>query len=99
MYKIVENELQKLFQRVSTQNITLSITDKAMEQLVNDSYSDKFGARPLRKVLREQLEDPLAIGLITGEFSQGDKLEMDFIRGKFTIQPLEHKNGILQTVE
>jgi len=57
--------------------MTLTITDAAVELLVDEGYDEKFGARPLKRAIQKFLEDPLSEKILTAEFTAGDEIEVD----------------------
>jgi ATP-dependent Clp protease ATP-binding subunit ClpC len=63
--------------RLSEQFITLELTDAAKDRIAERGYDPDFGARPLRRVMQEMLQDPLAEGLLKGDFRPGDRLLAD----------------------
>lgn len=63
--------------RLSEQFITLELTDAARDLIAARGYDPDFGARPLRRTLQEMLQDPLAEGLLKGEFRSGDRVLVD----------------------
>ncbi|MFJ8265558.1 ATP-dependent Clp protease ATP-binding subunit [Peribacillus asahii] len=60
LLQIVELMLQELYTTLGTQQLSLEVTDAAKEKLVELGYNPSFGARPLRRVIQEQLEDGIA---------------------------------------
>ena len=69
MKKILKLELQKLAARLKSAHITLSLDKKATEFLVEKGYDSALGARPLRRVVQEYVEDPLADLVLAGKAS------------------------------
>src|SRR5579885_1571932 len=63
--------------RLSEQFIKLEVTDAARDRIAERGYDPDFGARPLRRVLQEMLQDPLAEALLRGEFQAGDRVLVD----------------------
>ncbi len=63
--------------RLSEQFIQLEVTDAARDRIAERGYDPDFGARPLRRVLQEMLQDPLAEALLRGEFQAGDRVLVD----------------------
>jgi ATP-dependent Clp protease ATP-binding subunit ClpC len=63
--------------RLSEQFITLELTDAAKDLIAERGYDPDFGARPLRRTLQTMLQDPLAEGLLKGEFCSGDRVLVD----------------------
>lgn len=75
--KIFEIHLKKeLLDLVKNLNIELSITQEAKEFLSMEGYDIKYGARPLKGVIRGRLRRPLAKKIVSGEFKEGDKVEV-----------------------
>jgi ATP-dependent Clp protease ATP-binding subunit ClpB len=80
---IVGVQLGKLRERLSERRLTQVVTPEAEEWLARAGYDPDFGARPLRRVLQRQIEDPLALALLEGRYLEGStvtvKLEGDKI--------------------
>lgn len=64
LFKVIELELKKVKARVARKNLTLDLDDKAKEFLVTKGFQPEMGARPLRRVIEQYLEDPLAEKLL-----------------------------------
>ncbi len=58
-------------------SITLEITDEALDLLGKRGYDPQFGARPLRRIITNLVEDPLSEGLLAGRFLVGDRVVVD----------------------
>ena len=76
--QIVEIQTGSLKKRLLEQDIELNITESAKEHLANEGYEPLYGARPLRRVIRQLVEIPLSMKILEGEFSKGDKVSVDF---------------------
>jgi len=72
--KIVDLHLKDLIARLKKQGITLSIPKEIKTFISEAGYSDEFGARPIRRVITEKLEDPISEAIIGGKFTSGDKI-------------------------
>ena len=59
------------------QEIDLAITDDAREFLANRGFNPIYGARPLKRTIRQLVENPLSKLLLSGKFSKGDKIVID----------------------
>jgi ATP-dependent Clp protease ATP-binding subunit ClpB len=59
------------------QGIRLTLTDAAKDRLAKDGYDPLYGARPLKRMIQQQIENPLARRLLAGEFKPGDHVEVD----------------------
>ena len=75
--EIVELQVQHLRDRLAERNLGLELTDGAMQHLVKVGYDPDFGARPLKRVIQKEIADPIALGLLKGEFHDGDFVEVD----------------------
>ena len=78
--KIVEIQTSSLKKRVEEQGIELEITDNAKIYLANEGYEPLYGARPLRRVIRQAIEIPLSMKIIANEFKTGDKIVIDCVK-------------------
>ena len=83
--KIVDIQLEALKGRMAEKKLSLEVTDTAKEYLAKEGYEPLFGARPLKRVLRQLLEIPLSMKIVSNEFSQGDAVLADFRDGVIVI--------------
>jgi len=83
---IVDIQLRGLIDRVAARRMTLDVTESARAALAREGFDPAFGARPLKRVIQRELGDRLAIALLEGRFSEGDKITVDLdTHGDFTI--------------
>jgi len=75
--KIVDIQVENLKKLLNEKEITLEITIDAKEILAARGYNPAYGARPLKKVIRQDIENPLSRGILEGKFAEGDKLTID----------------------
>jgi ATP-dependent Clp protease ATP-binding subunit ClpB len=75
--KIVDIQTASLKKRIEEQGMGLVITDKAKEFLANEGYEPLYGARPLRRVIRNNIEIPLSMKILANEFKTGDTITVD----------------------
>jgi ATP-dependent Clp protease ATP-binding subunit ClpC len=75
--KIVELELQKVAQRLTDHHIQLEATPAALDALAEMGYDPDMGARPLKRVIQQKVEDALSDALLSGQFSDGDGIIVD----------------------
>jgi ATP-dependent Clp protease ATP-binding subunit ClpB len=87
--KIVDIQLDYLAKRLDSRNIQVEFTDAAREQIMDEGYDPAFGARPLKRTIQQQLENPLAGELLAGKFADGDKIRIDANAHKFTFEKIE----------
>ena len=76
--RIVEIQLKHLRDLLAERKIKLTLTDAAKFHLAESGYDPLFGARPLKRVIQRQLQDPLAMALLSGEFADGDVINVDY---------------------
>ena len=75
--EIVDLMLQELQAKVLEKDLVLQVTDACREWIVDNGFDPKFGARPLRRLIQDKLEDQLSEDLLRGEFKPGDVVEVD----------------------
>ena len=78
LVQIVEIQLDHLRQLLAERKLTLTLTDAAKHHLAEAGFAPTFGARPLKRTIQRELQDPLALALLSGEFNEGDTIEVDF---------------------
>ena len=76
--QIVDIQTNSLKKRLSEQEIELEITNSARKHLADEGYEPLYGARPLRRAIRQLVEIPLSMKILEGEFKKGDKVTIDF---------------------
>jgi len=74
---IVNLELEKVAERMKEHNITLSASNAALEHLSAEGYNPEMGARPLRRVIQDSVEDRLSDAVLSHEFNDGDVVVVD----------------------
>jgi ATP-dependent Clp protease ATP-binding subunit ClpB len=84
--KIVDIQLGYLADRLHERKIEVKITDAAKKLLMEEGYDASFGARPLKRVIQQRLENQLATELLTGKFSDGDTIKIDAKQHRFTFE-------------
>ena len=75
--EIADLLLKEVFSRLTEQEITLKVTDKFKDRLVEEGYNPAYGARPLRRAIMRLLEDVLAEEILSGRVSEGDTAVVD----------------------
>ena len=76
--KIVDIQIEYLKDLLKERKIELTITQEAKEHLAIQGYNPMYGARPLKRTIRQLIENPLSKELLKGVFKDGDKIEIDF---------------------
>ncbi|RIK32328.1 MAG: NDP-hexose 4-ketoreductase [Anaerolineae bacterium] len=72
--QIVSLELDKVAERLKEHDLILTATPEALASLADLGYDSEFGARPLRRVIQQKVEDPLSDKLLSGEFQNGNSI-------------------------
>ena len=81
---IVELQVDGLVSRVAERDIEVVLDDDARSLLGNLGYDPTYGARPLKRVIQKQLVDKLALLILEGEFTEGDRVEVGVKDGQLT---------------
>jgi ATP-dependent Clp protease ATP-binding subunit ClpB len=84
--KIVDIQAQQLSRRLADRDLSIELTDAAKDQLAEEGYDPTFGARPLKRLIQQRIENPLAAKLLGGEFSPGDTIKVDVSGRSFTFE-------------
>jgi ATP-dependent Clp protease ATP-binding subunit ClpC len=72
--------------RLAEQKIRLEVKKRAREWLIEKGFDEKFGARPLRRLLQKEVEDPLSVEILKGRFSAGDTVEVELRNEKIAFR-------------
>jgi ATP-dependent Clp protease ATP-binding subunit ClpC len=77
--QIVNLELNKVTERLAEHEVTLTATEAALDLLAEQGYNPEMGARPLRRVIQQKVEDPLSDSLLAGTFREGDTILVEVV--------------------
>lgn len=78
---ILDLMLAELSSRLSEKGILLELKEGAREEIIRQGYNRKYGARPLRRTIQREIEDPLAQRFLAGEFAERSRICIDFKAG------------------
>jgi ATP-dependent Clp protease ATP-binding subunit ClpB len=84
--KIVELQIQKLADQMEEHGYKLTVSDDAKTLLANEGYDPQYGARPMRRVIQNRLQNALANAILSGEFEPGSTIYVDVQHGEFTFE-------------
>ncbi len=96
---IVELELRPLRNQLAEQEITLQLTESARDRIAEEGYDPDYGARPLRRAIQNELQDPLSESLLANDFVPGDVVQADYreiindkdeLEKRFVFEVIEH---------
>jgi ATP-dependent Clp protease ATP-binding subunit ClpC len=83
--QIVELELNKVAKRLEEHAIVLTATPEALDKLADLGYDPDMGARPLRRVIQQKVEDPLSDALLAGDFEDQDTVLVDLVEDEIVL--------------
>ena len=81
--RIVDVQLRYLRMRLASRNLHLVIDEEAEKLLAEEGYDPTYGARPLKRVIQQRIENPLAQKILSGDFGEGDTIHV-------TVDPSKH---------
>ena len=86
---IVEKMLRELSGRLEEHYYSVSFTDRVKEYVIDSSFNEEFGARPIKRFIQDKIETFLAEKVIRGELSTEKKYVLDVVDGTFKIEPVK----------
>jgi ATP-dependent Clp protease ATP-binding subunit ClpB len=90
LVKIVNLELDQLRKALAERHLDLEITPAARRALAEQGYDPVYGARPLKRLIQRQIVNPVALGILKGEYRDGQVVEVDFAAKRgFVFRALE----------
>jgi len=87
--RIVEIQVGHLRERLAGMEIEIEISDDAVEAIAAEGWDPTFGARPLKRVIQQRIENPLASRLVAGELGEGDRVLVCYEGKTFTFEVVE----------
>jgi ATP-dependent Clp protease ATP-binding subunit ClpC len=96
--QIVDVQVERLAPRLEEQELTLEVTQASKDLLGKKGYDPDYGARPLRRVIMDMLEDPLSEGLLSGRFRPGDVIVVDVVGDEIKFELKERREEIGEPV-
>jgi len=82
---IAKIQISQIADRLADREITLSLTEEAMNAIADAGFDPVFGARPLKRVIQQRLENPMAQKILSGNYGPGDKINVDCQDGNFIL--------------
>ena len=95
--KIVDLQIERVQRQLEQANLQLAVTDEARDAIAARGYDPTYGARPLKRVIQQQIQNPLASEILKGEFPEGSIVRVDFREGEFTFELGAEKMEPLET--
>jgi ATP-dependent Clp protease ATP-binding subunit ClpB len=87
---IAKIQLKRLEQRLAQQEMKLEVSDAALAEIAKAGFDPVYGARPLKRAIQQQIENPIARRVLEGRFGPKDVLPVDFRGGNFTFERTVH---------
>ena len=84
--EIARLQLRHLSQRLADAEIEIDVTDAALDKVAEEGFDPVYGARPLKRAIQTEIENPLALKLLSGEFAPGDKVVVDVENGEIVFK-------------
>ena len=84
--KIVELQVARLRKQLTDKGIELDVTETALDEIASEGYDPTYGARPLKRVIQQRIQNPLAVELLKREFEEGSRVKIDYLSGDFTFK-------------
>jgi ATP-dependent Clp protease ATP-binding subunit ClpB len=76
---IADIQLELLRKRLAERDLSLELSDAALDQLAAAGFDPVYGARPLKRAIQQRLENPLAQRILAGEFATGTRVRVDWV--------------------
>lgn len=92
--KILDKQISELEERIADKNIHLSIKPKAREYLLDHGYEPSMGARPMRRLIQNEIEDRLANLILAGKIDESGEVEVGFYDGGLSVKPAKAKKAV-----
>ncbi len=86
VYEILDKIIKETENRLKDSNITITLTDNAKKFIIDSSYDESFGARPIKRFVTKNIETLLALKIINNEIKTNDKIIIDVVDNKFVIK-------------
>jgi ATP-dependent Clp protease ATP-binding subunit ClpB len=87
--RIVEIQMRRLVGQAEKAGIGLEYAEAAVDEIARLGYDPVYGARPLKRVIQQQLQNALATELLSGKFPEGSRVRIDFVQDGFTFSRLD----------
>ena len=89
LLQIVDIQIRHLRDLLAERHIGLELADAAQQHLADAGYDPVYGARPLKRVIQREVQDPLALALLRGDFVEGNTVRVDFRDGRIVFEKQE----------
>ena len=80
---IADLMIQNLNKRLNDKNLSINMNAKAIDKIAEEGYSEVYGARPLKRLIENDIENPISMKILTGDFELGDQINVTLKNGKY----------------
>jgi ATP-dependent Clp protease ATP-binding subunit ClpB len=87
---IAQIQLRRLEQRLAAQDMKLEVSDAALAEVAKVGFDPMYGARPLKRAIQQEIENPVARLVLEGRFGPKDVIPVDFKNGEFAFDRIVH---------
>ncbi|MBQ9238370.1 MAG: ATP-dependent Clp protease ATP-binding subunit [Treponema sp.] len=84
--QILDIQLAELSGRLLEQNLLLNVTARARAYLIDNGYDPEMGARPMRRLIQHEIEEPLSLALLSGDRGDADTVSVEYARRKIVVR-------------
>ncbi len=88
IYDILDNIIKEIENRLSDKRITISLSDMAREEVINNSYDHSFGARPIKRYVTKHIENLLATAILEDKIEIGDSILIDYDNNTYILKKI-----------
>jgi ATP-dependent Clp protease ATP-binding subunit ClpB len=96
--RIVDLQIERLAAQLAKRDLVLYATDAARTEIANAGYDPAYGARPLKRVIQQRLQNPLATELLKGSYPEGSGVRVDYDGDEFTFEQFDPTATRVETV-
>ena len=86
IHRIVGLQIARLKKQLAEHNIDLDVTGAAIDAVADEGYDPAYGARPLKRVIQQRIQNPLAVEILRQQFGEGARVVVDFADDAFTFE-------------
>jgi ATP-dependent Clp protease ATP-binding subunit ClpB len=91
--RIATLQIERLRKQLAASDLNLVVSEAAIDAIGREGYDPTFGARPLKRVIQRQIQNPLATELLKGEYEPGATIQVDYREGEFLFGKLSDGSG------
>ena len=92
--RIVDFQIARLKKQLEANHLDFEVTDTALDEIATRGYDPAYGARPLKRVIQQQIAKPARAGIAQAQVPEGTKIRVDFRDGEFTFETGQKLSGV-----